>query len=119
MLNFSPLLEWAVAITALLAVGGLIYRVIGLVPMGGLLRCPDTGAMTFVDVGRASRGDGSEPKLTVQACDLWPKQYECKGRCLASQKWAVWRKWEKFGPAPISEAEARHRMSSVSSETWV
>jgi hypothetical protein len=82
MLGLPPVMEWTVAITGLLATVGLIYRVIGLVPTGRLIRCPETGAITFVEFGRASPGDGSEAKVTVQSCELWPGYYQCAGRCL-------------------------------------
>lgn len=116
MPDFSPVLEWATAIIALLLAGGLIYLVIGLVPRGRLLRCPGTGAMTFVEIGRASSGDGSEPKVTVQSCDLWPEHYECTGRCLVGQKWGPWQIW---GPVQVYEAGAKNRIAPVSSQTWI
>ena len=83
MFGLPPLMEWAVVITGLLAAGSLIYWVVKLVPTGRLIRCPETGAITFVEFGRASPGDGSGPKVTVQSCDLWPGYYQCAGRCRA------------------------------------
>jgi hypothetical protein len=103
MLGLPAVVEWAVAIIGLLATGGLIYRVIELVPTGRLIRCPETGAITFVEIGRASPGDGSEPKVTVQSCDLWPEYYRCAGRCLAD----LGRNAGKGGSAPLSAIDAR------------
>lgn len=116
MLGLPALLEWAVAITGLLATGGLVYWVIKLVPTGHLIKCPETGAITFVEIGRASPGDGSKPKVTVQSCDLWPGYFQCVGRCRAGQKWALWRKW---GEVQISGVGARYGTSLVSSETLI
>jgi hypothetical protein len=110
MPDFSPVLEWAIVIIALLVVCGLIYWVIGLVPTGRLVRCPETGTITFVEIGRASPGDGSEPKVTVQGCDLWPEHNECDRGCLVRQK---------SGQVHISEAGAQNRTSALSSDTWI
>lgn len=119
MATFSPVWVWAMTIIASVATAGLIYRVMGLVPRGRLMRCPGTDAMTFVEMGRASRGDGSEPTVTVQGCDFWPAYYECTGRCLARLKRDVWRKWRKWGQLPISEAEAKDTTLRLSLQTWI
>jgi hypothetical protein len=81
--EWTSAMEWAVAIIAFLVLGGLIYWVIGLVPTGRLMRCPETGTVTFVEIGRASPGDGTEPRVTVQRCELWPEHNECGRGCLA------------------------------------
>lgn len=116
MLDFRDMVEWAMALVALVATGALLYRGIGLVPRGRLLRCPDTGRKVFVEMGLASPGDGSKPKLTVQSCELWPRQYECAGRCRAGQKWAAWPKW---GQCPISEAGAKDKTSVIPLEACI
>ena len=116
MLDFSPVTEWAMAAIALLAMGSLIYWIIGLVPPGRLVRCPGTGTITFVEIGLASPGDGTEPKVTVQRCDLWPVQYECDRGCLVRETRTLRRKW---GQAYVSEAGVKDRISHVSSETWI
>lgn len=116
MLGLPAVMEWAVVIIGLLATGGLVYWVIELVPNGRLIRCPETGAITFVEVGRASPGDGSEAKVTVQSCELWPGYYQCAGRCRAGQKWALWPKW---GEVQIPGVGAKYGTSLVSSETLI
>ena len=116
MLYFRALLEWAMALAAVLAVGGLVYRVVALVPKARFLRCPDTGAMSFVEMGLASPGDGSKPKLTVQGCDLWPQRYECVGRCRVGQKLGRWAKW---GQLQAPEAGPRYGISRVSLEACI
>jgi hypothetical protein len=116
MLDFRAVSEWAMALVALLATGGLIYWIIALVPRGRLLTCPGTGAMTFVEIGRASPGDGSAPKVTVQSCDMWPAYYQCTGRCLIGKKSGLWPKW---GTVEIPEAGAKNRIPAVSRETWI
>jgi hypothetical protein len=116
MPDFRAVMEWAMPIVALLAMGSLIYRIIALVPRGRLLRCPGTGTMAFVEIGRASPGDGSEAKVTVQGCDSWPEYYECTGRCLAGRKWSL---WQKRGPVQIYEGGAKNRMAPISWQTWI
>ena len=116
MLNFRAGLEWAMALGALLAIGGLVYWVIALVPRGRILKCPVTGRWTFVELGLASPGDGSRRKLTVQSCELWPQQYACAGRCRTGQKWGRWLKW---GQVRISEAGARRSTSQIPLEACV
>ena len=116
MLGLPAVVEWTVAVTGLLATGSLIYWVIKLVPTGRLIRCPETGTFTFVEIGHASRGDGSEPKVTVQSCDLWPGSYRCSGRCLAGKKWAL---WQKRGEIQIPGAGAKYETSRVSLQTLI
>ena len=116
MLDFRALLEWAMALVAVLAVGGLVYRVIALVPKGRFLRCPETGMMSFVEMGLASPGDGSKPKLAVQGCDLWPQHYQCVGRCRVGQKPGTWAKW---GLVQVPEAGARYGISPVALEACI
>lgn len=99
MSSLSPVLEWAMAIVVLLLMTGLIYRIVGLVPPGRLVRCPETGKMTFVERVRASHGDGTE-KAMVQKCGLWPEHDKCRQRCIVSQRWARFQ---------ISEAGAKYR----------
>jgi hypothetical protein len=108
--------EWAMALVALLATAGLIRWVIALVPKGHWLTCPGTGARSFVEMGRASPGDGSEPKVTVQGCDLWPGYHQCTGRCLIGNEWGPWPKW---GTVEIPGAGSKNRFSAVSRETWI
>ena len=82
----SPaVLDWAMAIIVLLMTGGLIYWVTRLLPRRRLMRCPETETITFVEVGRASPEDSTEPKITVQGCDLWPEHSECGRGCLARE----------------------------------
>jgi hypothetical protein len=116
MLDLRAVMEWAMAIIASLGTGGLIYWVIALVPRGRILRCPETGAMTFVEIGCASPGDGSQPKVTVQSCDLWPEHDACDRGCLVRQKWGLWQEWrEVHNPY----AGAKYRTSPLSLETCI
>lgn len=115
MPNFPVAMEWAMASAALLATTGLIYQVLVLVPRGRLLKCPVTGVTTFIEIGRASRGDGSEPKVTVEGCDLWREEYRCTARCITGRKWDLW----KWGQVQISEPGARSRIPPLSLETCI
>jgi hypothetical protein len=110
MATLSPVLEWVMGIVALLVMAGLIYRVIGLVPAGRLMRCPETGTFTFVEIVRASRGDGTEPKVTVQSCGLWPQHDGCRQRCLVSRNW---------GQVHISEPGAKYIPPHFSLDTCI
>lgn len=110
MPSLPVVMEWAMAVVAFSVTAGLIYWVFRLVPPGRLMRCPETGTITFVEIGHASQGDGTEPKVTVQRCDLWPERKECDRGCLASQKW---------DRVHISEVGAKNRTSPVSMETYI
>jgi hypothetical protein len=74
---------WIVAVVALLAFGGLLYWLIDIVSSDRLMRCPETGSVTFVRVGPAAGGDGNAPEVAVQRCDLWPGKKDCARGCLA------------------------------------
>jgi hypothetical protein len=74
---------WSVLIVALVVSAGWLYWLRGLTTKDRLMRCPETGSVTFVGVERVSRGDGKAPELTVRRCDLWPKQKDCARGCLA------------------------------------
>lgn len=81
MVDFTAM-EWAAGMIVLLALVGTTYWLIALVPQRPLMRCPKTGAVTFVDVSATAFSDGRTPGLTVRNCDLWPEQKDCRHGCL-------------------------------------
>ena len=75
-------LEIAVAGFATIAVIA-IFIVLWLVPARDkrLMRCPETGSVTFVTVGD-ERGEATAREVTVHSCDLWPGRKDCARSCL-------------------------------------
>jgi len=76
------ILDSAVVIIVLVAVGVLMYLLIKFVSQDRLMRCPETGAITFVDVAQTSPGDVNGSGLVVRNCDLWTDQKNCDRGCL-------------------------------------
>ena len=57
-----------------------------------LLRCPESGAITVVDIEEMSRETNSTarwPHLRVRSCELWPERKDCGRGCLirCSEAW--------------------------------
>jgi hypothetical protein len=78
-------LEIAVSIAGFSAIAAIaIFFVAWLAPARNkrLMRCPETGAVAFVDTGTA-RGERAAREPTVQWCDLWPARRYCARGCLA------------------------------------
>jgi len=73
----------AVVIAALLVFGGILYWLIVLFPRDRLMRCPETGSITFVGAELASRGNRKEPEVMVRQCKLWPERKDCAQGCRA------------------------------------
>jgi hypothetical protein len=48
-----------------------------------LMRCPETGAVAFVDTTAAARGEETAGQVTVRWCELWPERENCARGCLA------------------------------------
>jgi hypothetical protein len=46
-----------------------------------LMRCPETGAITLVEVTRIPTGE--KLGLGVKSCELWPEKKECRRGCLS------------------------------------
>lgn len=84
MVDFAAV-YWAVAIIVLVAVGVLLYRLIAPNLQRRLMRCPEKGTITFVDVDVVPSvlGDAKPSGLMVHKCDLWTEQQkECGSGCL-------------------------------------
>jgi hypothetical protein len=81
MLDFA-IVKWTVILAVLAVLGGILYRLLAMPPKGRLMRCPETGSITFVDVESVSRGERTEPELRVQHCELWPAKKDCSQGCL-------------------------------------
>lgn len=84
MVDFAAV-DWAVAIIALVGVVILSYVLIAPILQRRLMRCPEKGTVTFVDVDVVPSvlGDAKAPGLMVRKCDLWTEQQtECGSGCL-------------------------------------
>jgi hypothetical protein len=82
MVDFTTL-GWAVAATAWVVLAVYVYRIDRRVGKHRLMRCPETGSITLVDVALASRGAGKAPEAQVQRCALWPEKASCAQGCLS------------------------------------
>jgi len=61
-----------------------------------LVRCPDSGAITFVDIEENAQGTGSTarwPDLKVKNCRLWPERKDCSRGCLVRCR----ESWGSYG----------------------
>ena len=77
-------LEIALSIAAFAGTAAIaVFIVLWLAPARNkrLMRCPETGAIAFVDTG-AARGEGAVREVTVHWCDLWPERKDCARGCL-------------------------------------
>jgi hypothetical protein len=74
--------EWIVAIGLLVGVGAPVFWLKDLISRGRMMRCPETGAVTYVCVERDG-GDADARGLTATHCDLWPARKNCRQGCLA------------------------------------
>ena len=78
-------LEIGVSVAGFAAIVAIAnFIVLWLVPPRNkrLMRCPETGAITFVET-RTARGEEATRKVTVHGCGLWPKRKNCARTCLA------------------------------------
>lgn len=48
-----------------------------------LMRCPESGAVGFVDVEPVQLANGDAVRLGVRQCDLWPERQGCAHGCLS------------------------------------
>lgn len=81
MMNYTAM-DAAIIIVVLVLAGVLMYRLIAHISQRRLMRCPKTGAITFVDAAQTSPGDVNGPGLVVRNCDLWADQKNCDRGCL-------------------------------------
>lgn len=77
------MMAWAIALAAVAAFSGLLYWLLGTASRGRMMRCPQTGAISIVQVVPRAAGEGRAPGLMVKQCDLWPQNSGCTEGCLA------------------------------------
>ena len=78
-------LEVTLWITGLAAVGTVVFFVFwSLWPMRNarLMRCPESGAIAFVEVREVRQPGQATPEPRVTRCDLWPLRRPCDRGCL-------------------------------------
>ena len=63
-----------IGLVGVVAFGGLLFWLIPMVWRGRIMRCPETGAVSVVQVALAARGDEKVPGLRVTQCDSWPQK---------------------------------------------
>jgi len=75
-------IETVVWIVGLVIVGVFMLWLIVVLSSGQVMRCPDTGAVSFVRVAQAPEGRRETPKVIVSQCNLWPARKGCAQGCL-------------------------------------
>lgn len=72
------LLAWAAVVV-------LAYVTLSSYGKRRLVRCPESGAVTFVEASEAQAGaDGSEgPPRAITYCRFWPEKNDCGTGCLS------------------------------------
>jgi hypothetical protein len=78
----SIALDWVLAVLVLVIVGSLLYQLVVQVPRERLMRCPEQGVITFIEVKPAPPGDAHPFGVTVQHCGLWGDKKGCSEGCL-------------------------------------
>jgi hypothetical protein len=73
---------WIVVMMSVMAFVGVVYWLKDMVSRGRMMRCPETGSVTFVRVAPAAGRVGNASAVTVRQCDLWPKRKDCAQECL-------------------------------------
>ena len=74
---------WIVALVGVAAFGAIVYWLTEMSSRGRMMRCPETGAVSVVQVVRTAGEDAITPGLAVTQCDLWPQKKGCAQGCLA------------------------------------
>lgn len=78
----SMTLDWMAVILVLVVAGVLLYQLLTLVPREWVVRCPEQGVITFVEVKSAPSGDAHPSGVTVHHCGLWGAKKNCGQGCL-------------------------------------
>jgi hypothetical protein len=74
---------WMLVLLGLAAFVGLSYWLIRMASRGQLMRCPETGAVSIVQVAPTADDKRKGSALRVTQCDLWPQKKGCAQGCLA------------------------------------
>lgn len=74
---------WIVVMIGVIAFVGVLYWLNDIVSRARMMRCPETGSVTFVRAAPVAGGAGNASEVTVRQCDLWPKRKDCAQGCLA------------------------------------
>ena len=74
---------WMIGVPVLVAFGALLYWLIGNSTRSRLMRCPETGSISMVQVASTAGGGDPASQLKVTQCDLWPQRKGCAQGCLS------------------------------------
>ena len=78
----NPVVVWSLVLIAVIVFGALFYWLNDMVSKARIMRCPETGSITFVRVARVEDGARHASGLRVVQCDLWPGKKDCAQGCL-------------------------------------
>ena len=73
---------WITVIAAFVTFGAWVIRLAGRFSSHRLMRCPETGAVTLVNVQEVARPGGKGTVPVVRRCELWPERKDCARSCL-------------------------------------
>ena len=74
---------WIIVLVGIVAMGGFLWWLLAMVSRGRMMRCPETGAISIVQVAPTAGSAEKAPGLTVTQCDLWPQTKDCAQGCLS------------------------------------
>jgi hypothetical protein len=78
-------INWALVVVALFAVGGATRWVLEQLPKQRMVRCPDTKAVSWVETQR-HHPESDTPRIL--SCDLWLQHEACSRGCLSHDRGA-------------------------------
>ena len=78
----ATLTMWLAAIAVVVLFGALLWWVVRVLARPRMMRCPETGSITFVQTAPSPGAEASGPGVTVTQCDLWPQRKGCAQGCL-------------------------------------
>ena len=73
---------WIVTIASLAVFALVMWWLVRVLTRARLMRCPETGAVTFVRVTPVAGSEGKAAGVAVKQCDLWPDRKDCAQGCL-------------------------------------
>jgi hypothetical protein len=80
----NPVGVWGLVLIALIVFGALFFWLNEAVSSARtMMRCPETGSITFVRAARVADGSRKGSGVRVVQCESWPGRKDCAQGCLA------------------------------------
>ena len=74
---------WIMTIASLAVFALVLLWLVRVLTRARLMRCPETGSVTFVRIAPAPQGEAKGAGVAVTQCDMWPDRKDCAQGCLA------------------------------------